>query len=327
MLRILDYSWHQVHSYRLHALPAEFTYVIFRHPIWTLGQRPMPDNFRGGVYPDQVDVMQYDLALLHLDQWCGADNNLRALPFRLMNQICRELPRVIIMHGTPDSESNRREILQLMDDLPVVCNSHAAALEWDGGEGRVDRYGVHQFRTIIHGYAVDEFDSRPFEERDREVITICSGGDMSREYHGLPLVERLKRDTPLVVYGPRGDRPWMPDYAQYRALLARTLCYLSPTRRAPMPGARTEAMLSGCCVVTAPGQDGESFIRHGQTGIVAQTYTDMRDYVQLILEYPEEAYRVGQAGREAARELFDQGRYVAAWLDILREMGVYGLDG
>lgn len=323
MLRILDYAWHQAHSYRLHALPASFTYLAVRPVLWDQRQRPLPTNFLGAVSPQDVAPGSFDLALLHLDQWCDR-LNLRALPYRLMNQIAERagIPQVVIMHGTPDDADNRRRILRLVGDLPVVCNSYQAAAEWDNGEGRRDRHGLPQFRTVIHGYDPGDFWGRPLARRDRWVVTICSGGDISRAYHGIPLIERLMHDLPLAWYGPRGTHAWLPDYGSYREMLARSLLYFSPTRRGPMPGARTEAMLAGCCVVSVPGHDVERFIDHGRTGFIVETYEDARDTLRMLLRDPEVAWAVGQQGREAAQHHFNLVRFVRDWLDVLAGIGL-----
>lgn len=318
-MKILDYPWHQAHLYRLATcLPVAFTVAAIRQPTWNIAQRPIPPNV-SFVAEAAIRPADYALALLHLDQWCDR-LNLRALPFRIMKQITKDLPQVIIMHGTPDSERNRQAILRLVGDLPVVCNSLQAAAEWDGGEERLDCYGLPQFRAIIHGY-VDDFFNYPLDKR-AEAITICSGGELSREYHGLPLVERLKRDVDLVWYGPRGDRDWKVDYTEYRELLASSLIYFSPTRRAPMPGARTEAMLSGCCVVTTPGNDAENFINSWVNGVVVESYTAARDALRMLLEHPAIAYNLGQAGRELALKIFDPKRYAADWQQIFAEVGL-----
>jgi glycosyltransferase involved in cell wall biosynthesis len=272
--------------------------------------------------PEEIDPTEYDLALLHLDNWCDRVN-LRAYPFRVMKAISRDTPQVIIIHGTPDHEHNRQAILRLIGDLPVVCNSHAAALAWDGGDGRVDRYGLPQFRAIIHGYDVDEFYNYPFAARHHEAFTVCSGGEMSREYHGIPLVERMMRDVPeLHWYGPNGDRGWLPTYDQYRDMLSSRLIYFSPTRAAPMPGSRTEAMLSGCAIVTVPGNDFEQYIETGTNGFVVNTYSEAREALQALLAHPEYAFVIGQQGRDTARELFNSDRFVKDWLDLLDEIGV-----
>jgi len=326
-LKILDYSWHQVHLYRMaQALPATFTVVGVKVPHWNTAQRPIPDNVRlVGIHEFDEDVTGYDVAILHLDQWVDR-LNLRASPFRWMRETTREIPQVVIMHGTPDNPQNRKGVLRLIGDLPVVCNSRQAAREWDGGEGRLDRYGLPQFRAIIHGYT-DEFFYYPLSYRSLGAITICSGGDMSRWYHGLSLVERLKREVPLTWYGPRGDQPWRPNYTSYRGLLASALIYFSPTRRGPMPGSRTEAMLSGCCVVSVSGQDAEDYIETGVNGFIVRTYSEAVECLRWLLENPEAAYRVGLQGRKDALKFFDHRRYAANWVMHLMRMGIGGNDG
>lgn len=319
-MKILDYSWHQAHLYRLtQALPATFTVCALRQPPWNLAQRPIPPNVEF-VAPDDIDPRDYDLAILHLDQWCD-DLNLRAFPYRFMNQKVKSIPRVVIMHGTPDSKGNRERVLRLIGDLPVVCNSKQAAREWDGGEERLDKYGLPQFRAIIHGYC-DDWLNYPLALRTEGAITICSGGDLSREYHGLPVVERLKRDVKLTWYGPRGDKPWANNFLEYRRLLARASIYFSPTRRAPMPGARTEAMLSGCCIVSVPGNDIEDYIDSGTNGYIVSTYSEARDVLNWLLDNPAFAFEVGQAGRKTALLAFDPWRYGQDWLRLLVSIGV-----
>lgn len=324
-MNILDYPWHQAHLYRLaQALPATFTVAAIRTPAWNAAQRPIPDNVRF-VEWDGLTAWQpgeYDGALLHLDNWCDR-LNLRALPFRQMRTLTAGLPQVIIMHGTPDDERNRRGILRLIGDLPVVCNSHQAAREWDAGEQRLDRYGLPQFRAIIHGYT-DEWCNYPLAERPDGAITICSGGEMSREYHGLPLVERLRRDVNVIWYGPHGDRPWADNYDGYRHFLAQARVYFSPTRRGPMPGARTEAMLSGCCIVTVPGNDIENIISDGRDGFIVSDYRQARTVLRDLEHNPTVAYDIGQRGRALALREFDPHRYAADWLKVWGEVGVRG---
>lgn len=321
MLRILDYPWHQVHLYRLaEALPARFTLLTLRFPPWNGAQRPLLPNV-SFMSVDNLQPHGYDLAILHLDQWCDDRLNLRAMPYRIMKQSTQNIPQVVIMHGTPDSRLNRQAILRLIGDLPVVCNSRQAAREWDGGEQRADKYDQPQFTSIIHGYR-DEFFNYPLSLRSLGAITICSGGKLSREYHGLTLVERLKRDVDLTWVGPRGDVPWKPNYTAFRGMLAASLLYFSPTRRAPMPGARTEAMLSGCCVVSVPGNDIENYIESWVNGVIVENYIKAREAISALLDQPECAYTIGQRGRKNALKFFDHKRYTSDWLKLLGGIGV-----
>lgn len=323
-LQILDHPWHQVHAYRLHALPAEFTHLLgVREWVWNKAQRPIPTNFRGGVLREHISPGFFDVALMHLDQWCDR-KNLRALPYRVMSITAKDLgiPRLVIMHGTPDNEQNRQNILRLMGDLPVVCNSVQAAEEWDNGEERDDISGLPQFRAIIHGYRVDEFMNYSLEHRRHEIVSVCSGGSISAWYHGTPLLKRLMREIPIVWWGPLGTRKWASNYLQYRQTMAETLIYFSPTSRGPMPGARTEAMLSGCAVVSMQGNDIEQYL-DGTNGLVADSFVGARGMLLDLLQEPERAWEMGQKGRETARQDFEHTRFVRDWLKVLESIGVH----
>lgn len=323
MLKILDHPWHLVHLFRLHALPATFTVLSDVKPwLWQDAQRPQPDTFKGGIGRDEVDG-SFDLALCHLDQWVDRFPE-RGLPFRMMGVVAREhnLPLVCIMHGTPDDARNRRAVLELLGNVPCVCNSHQAAREWDGGEEREDRHGNRQFTPIIHGYDVDEFWSEPLKRRRGVVLSVCSGGSISSWYHGTPLLQRLMRDVPLEWLGPFGNRDWLPDYASYREILASTLIYFSPTRRAPMPGARTEALLAGCCIVSVPGNDFDEMVDDKYEAFIVRTYEEARDTLRRLLAHPQDAWETGDRGRVRARELFAKERFVADWMGYLERMEV-----
>ena len=89
-----------------------------------------------------------------------------------------------------------------------------------------------------------------------------------------------------------------------------------------MPGARTEAMLSGACIVSVPGHDVERYIIDGDNGFIAQSYAQARDVLRELLADPYRAYRVGQRGCAYAKVVFSSRRYVRDWLRYLPTIGV-----
>ena len=105
-------------------------------------------------------------------------------------------------------------------------------------------------------------------------------------------------------------------------MLASSLVYFSPTRRGPMPGSRTEAMLSGCCVVSVPGHDWEHHVQDGVNGFIVRDYKEARGVLKDLLAQPRLAYEVGQAGRALARSRFEHKRFVNQWLAMLTQIGV-----
>ena len=81
-------------------------------------------------------------------------------------------------------------------------------------------------------------------------------------------------------------------------------------------------MLSGCCVVTVPGNDVDAFITNDVTGYIVDGYSYTAVTLDSLLHDPEHAWKVGQAGREMARSMFHKDRFVSDWLDVLGEVGV-----
>jgi glycosyltransferase involved in cell wall biosynthesis len=317
MLKILDHAWHQAHSYRLHALPATFEYYV---PLgvryWEPSIRPAPPNFLG--YVEHPDLQSYDVILSHLDNWCDRAE-MRGTPFRIMNLIGMQsaAKRIAIMHGTPDNEENRLNIERMFDRAPggapfMVCNSEQAYRDWGFGPGRS--------RAIIHGYDVDEFSIS--NQRQAWAVTCCSAGQISRSYHGVPLLERIRREVPVLWVGLNGDLPYFDGYAAYREFLSHSLIYVHTGQRSPMPGARTEAMLSGCCIVTTSNNDADKYIEDGVTGFLCDSADSMIETLKMLLADPRQAYLVGKRGREAARSFFHKARFVDDWLSLLHDLGV-----
>lgn len=91
-----------------------------------------------------------------------------------------------------------------------------------------------------------------------------------------------------------------------------------------------EAMMTGIPVVAIGKQladlkifhdtdtyEVESIIKNGINGYVSNNITDLREYLELLLNNPEQAQRVGEAGRETAIELFGKEKIKEEWRKFL----------
>jgi hypothetical protein len=325
VIKVLDTPWHIVHNRRLMSIPWMHVYLFdpAGRQFWKERHRPRPEempNFGGWVR--RYDPGEYDLIVLHLDNWCaGGPSELRAAPYRYLTSLIPSddpTPQVVICHGRPNDNLNRVRTVQMLEGRWLVLNSHIARAEW--------RYPWSE--AIWHGYQVDEWPQAHFEETNPYALTVCSGGDLSRFYHGIPIIERLKRDVPRFFWlGTRGDFK-CSSFDQYREVLRRARCYVHTTQWAPMSGARTEAMLCGVPVVTTAMDDEACFLVDGENAFVTNDYTEMRERVQQLLKDDQLAQRIGQAGRETVRRLFSVEAYAGRWAAFLQDrVGIGGIDG
>ena len=330
-LRVLTYRWHVPHQYELFKLDAAFTLVTDLGEgscrWWDLGQRPLPINARFARWRD-IDPRQFDLAILHFDEnvlqasadarGVGAD---WGATFRFLRQHLA-IPCVAVCHGTPatDAPERRQALVDFLDDIPVVVNSHQALAEW----------GFRNARVIWQGFDPAEFPLRPEPGlRAPRILTLPGAATAERPgYRGAHLLEavaarlaapldRLRVPEPNLLLS--GNAYADARFAHYVAALHGYDIYFNPTLRSPMPRSRGEAMLCGLATVNADSHDVDRFIENGKNGFLAATAEELADQLGFLLADPARAWRIGQAGRETAMQRFHIDRYLADWRQLVRD--------
>lgn len=326
----------------------------------------------------QYEKGKYDLAILHLDQQCLEESLYdrgKGSLYRHLNEVIQDIPKVVIMHGTPyypenfecdifkcecgnvfaktdyikeeikgdkikyDNNGNMKcrkcselgehkqqfmedqigmssELIlmfkKILGDNYAVFNSHTARKQWgfDGDEKR---------RTIIHGLNPNEWWDLPKEPR---VVTMISPAGLPK-YYDRTFLAAVKEDLQErdIYHCHITVDAMFKNFDEYRNFLGRSLIYFNPTKESPMPRSRTEAMLSGNCVVTTPHQDADTFIRNGENGfIVRRNIKEACDLIEALIYDYSLAKKIGEAGRKTAIELFSEERYLQEWSDFIQKI-------
>jgi glycosyltransferase involved in cell wall biosynthesis len=111
------------------------------------------------------------------------------------------------------------------------------------------------------------------------------------------------------------------NWDDYRKFLGTSLVYVNLTKESPMPRSRTEAMLSGCCVITTPFQDADKFIVDGVNGfIIKRDPEQVVERIKWCLDNQAEAIKIGQNGKKTAQTLFSRERYKKDWKALLEKV-------
>jgi glycosyltransferase involved in cell wall biosynthesis len=300
-LRILGMLNHLGHQYEMLKLsgrrPVAFTYLRGER-VWD-HRRPLPAHLR---WVEEVEPEAYDLAILHLDQRACREESASYRAFRDLADRTQGLPRLVVNHGTPMLEDHPEEaviagIRRLVGDDVMIVNSRAAVARWGWGQ------------PLIHGLSPEEW--TPLPKRPLVVAQVHRG--MAR-YHGIPLLDAVTaglaaRDIPVVNIGVDVQpASWM----EQRRLLGRALIFLNTTLDSPMPRGRTEAMMSGCCVLSTPYHDASDFIVSGENGFLlgkdAAAWCDLVE--ELLGSGFDRAVEIGARGRRTAERLFHVDRYL-----------------
>lgn len=91
---------------------------------------------------------------------------------------------------------------------------------------------------------------------------------------------------------------------------------------------------SGCCVVSTPYQDADTFIKHGVNGFLTSRAAikdprtmdnpeaTARLIKRLVIDEPDLALKIGQEGKKMARKLFCFKNFENQWLKVIEKIGI-----
>jgi glycosyltransferase involved in cell wall biosynthesis len=312
--KIFDIPWHCGHQFEMFKIPnCEFYLLLNSCREWADKARPLPKNVKWVPYYEKG---KYDLAILHVDQQ-SIDPNLanKNTIYKELNNEIKDIPKIVINHGSPvwpEWYQDKNEIIikmrELIGDNLMVVNSHKAVEEW--------KDSAKNIVPIIHGLDPDDWHDLKKEAR---VITAVSPAGLDAYYN------RRLYDETQVELGKRGIQIvyirrhiFFDNWDQYRDYLGKSLIYFDFSLHTPMNRARTEAMLSGCCVVTAKSHDVERFIVDGENGFITlNNPISAANIIEKLLFDYELALKVGQKGKETAKKFFSKERYQKDWLNLL----------
>lgn len=330
-LKIAATTWHVMHAWDLYNALSDVADFYLIDNMWRswrkkeyLAARPIPANVK---FVPFYEEGIYDFAILNVDQQCVNDKIGKTVVFKELNERIKDIPKVIINHGSPvypeflmqtgmtkqqAEEDCRRIIKGMVGDSLMVVNSHEAASEREWGWGY----------PIIHGLEASEWYDLPKEPR---IFTALSPAGCE-EYYNRDIMNEITRKLKMTygydLYWAKMSVKTDGSPEDYKEFLGRSLIYLDVSFRTPMNRARTEAMLSGCCVVQVKGgHDLERFAKDGENMVFVDNSPEaiVKTMVDLIENRYDEAVKIGQAGKETAIKHFNRQRYAEDWKRFITE--------
>lgn len=327
-LRIFDYCWHIAHQWDMvQALKddCEFFYCLNVKRQWDVSIRPLPPEIH---FVTHYTPGAYDVAILHIDQQVIETMHQKRMVYEQFNRCITDIPRIVINHGSPVNPEYVgtlfpqateewmqqyciAEVKKILGGNTMVVNSHAAASAAEWGFGY----------PIVHGMSPDEWLDLPKEPR---VFTALSPGGLSAYYNRECMVKMSD-----ILYDKYGyvlcyahlnvDVDQTPE--AYKTFLGSSLLYVDTSYRTPMNRSRTEAMLSGCCVVQVAGaHDLDLWAQDGKNIVIVPDDPERIASViaSLLSSRYAEALEIGRCGKAMARLRFSRERYRLDWLHLFQ---------
>lgn len=328
--RIFDYCWHTPHQFDMvNALQNEcdFSYCLTSFMHWDGKQRPKPQGIN---FVTHYEPGKYDLAILHLDQRCIIGGTREARIYSEFNEIIRDIPKIVINHGTPVfPEANahfnnkfsslameaeiRAHVRKLVGTNTMVVNSHTAATKEEWG------FGI----PIVHGMNPENWLDLPKEPRIFTALPLQGRESYYNRICMLAAGQYLYNQYGYILSYANYNIQLNHSFDAYRNYLGRSLLYLDTSVRTPMNRARSEAFLSGCCVIQVErAHDLDRWAKNKENIIL--TPNDPKEIARRVADLLEnkyeEALHIGQKGRLMAIKQFDPERYRREWLTLINSL-------
>lgn len=301
--RLSIFTWH-VHGSYLYYL-SQGNYDIYipvneerSEGYYGRGQTfPFGDNVieipAGSVKYYQFDVILYQSAKNYLeDQYADLSPEQRLLP------------RIYLEHNTPHQHTTDTRHVTDDPDMLLVHVTHYNKLMWDNNRTPV--------KVIEHG--VTETGIRYQGDLQKGLVVInhlpqrgrCLGWDIFRE---------MKELVPLDLAGMGNGEHGIGEvlHPQLPAFRSRYRFLFHPVRHTSLALAVCEAMMQGIPVVGLATTELVTVIRNGYNGYVHTDINYLAEKMQELLDDEQLAHRIGEAGRNTARERFCIHRFTNEW--------------
>jgi len=321
-------DWHIAHNAALFDIPnTKWSWLIQHRRGYSEMPRGDLIGKHGIEWVAQYESGKYDLAVIHLDQQCfesEIEKRGKGSLYRELNSVIKDIPKIVIMHGTPyypekfDNDISNdtfakngissvliNKFKHVLGENYAVTNSRVAFKQWDLND--------EKDKAFWHGMDPNEWKDLPKEPR---VVTMIGPAGLDKYYDRIFLraVKEELQDRDIYHCHITADASFK-NFDEYRNFLGRSLIYFNPTRESPMPRSRTEAMLSGCCIITTASHDADQFIKDGENGILLTKRQPrvVADVIEMLLSDYNKAIELGQKAKETAIKVFSKDRYINDW--------------
>ena len=311
-MRELNVLVWQIHGSYLNTHVQSFTGTPYRFYLPTKPGKPEGYGGRGPTYswsPETVEVPAEEVGDLDLDLVVyQTEKNFFEDAREILTPEQRTLPAIYLEHNTPQGRIN--DMVHPIDDPGVllVHVTHFNDLFWDCGETPT--------RVIDHAVMPSTPEGSYTGELDRGVSLV---NDMPRRKRvvGGDVFRRASEEVPLDLFGfdskevagGFGDLPQAEVHERMRAYRF----YFNPIRYTSLPLSILEAMEIGLPVVALATTELVTVIKDGENGFIDTNVDNLVSRMRRLLSDPEEARRIGDAGRRTVRERFGPERFAADW--------------
>lgn len=312
-LNILTFATHERYEESLCKTGHNF-YSLRYGKEWDTTYAPIPENYHIiDSLPESLDI---DLVLSHTS--CNRLQVAHDILTGTTGMAEQAAPPILRhCHVLPDVRFDVDQQIKNYNSLPIKYNSFIS-------EYNRDKWGLDQGYIIEHGVDTEfwgeSYSNKTMPYKENHVLSVvnefptrdwCCGFNLWKEVASSPI-------APYRVVGKcTGEHAGFSQPAEsrehLRQLYQTAAVFLNTSLHSPVPTVMLEAMACGCPVVTTGTCMIPEIIEHGVNGIIANNASDLKFWCRELLDKPDLARKIGEAGRQTILSDFNLKRFIDGW--------------
>lgn len=302
-LRIFTWHIHGSYLYYLAQSPHEFFLPVKSGRPEGYGGRSGSFAWGKNVHEipvDDVRNLTFDCILFQ------SRKNYLEDQYEIFSEEQRDLPKIFLEHDPP--REHPTDTRHFVDD-PQMLLVHVTdfnRLMWDSGKTPT--------RVIPHGVIVPD-DVQYSGELERGLVVVNNLKKRGRRL-GLDLFEAARKTIPLDLVGigseELGGLGSIPNH-ELPAFESHYRFFFNPIRYTSLGLAVCEAMMIGMPILGMATTEMVTTVENGVSGFTDTDLERLVERMKLILDHPDEAYRLSEGAKRSARQKFNIDRFINDW--------------
>ena len=318
-LNILSFDTHEPYQTSLAKTNHNFySFAAKGIRVWNQKGYALPENYVQ--YDGRVESKQIPL---HVDYDLILSQN-KFGQFQIADKISRQLhiPMVSLEHTLPIpgwEPAKFHHLKQMRGCINVFISDYSlGAWGWEDAD---------DVRIIHHGIDTELFNNTK-SERTPHVLSVVNdwrNRDYCCNFQGW---QRITQQLPVKVWG---DNPGLSVPTNSQEHMARemnsSLVFLNTSTVSPIPTSLLEAMSCGCACVSMATCMIPDIIKQGVNGFISNNESELRGYVQVLLNDTALAKKLGLEARKTVQSMFAVDAFVDNWNEVFAEASNIGVFG
>ena len=304
-LNILTFATHERYEQSLCKTGHNF-YSLAVGKTWDTDYGDVPENYH--IINSIPDYLDFDLILAHTDceRLAGVHQYFSGTTDRSGNRT--HIPILRHNHVLPDIRFDVEQ--QKMAAVNPTVNWYS----FISGYSR-DQWGFNQNNSIVIEHGIDtDFWAVGNEKRDNVCLSVVNDWPNRDWCCGFNLWKQTVPGLPVKVFGksPGFSEP-AKSTEHLREIYQKSKIFYNTSLHSPVPTVLLEAMACGCAIVSTATCMIPEVIQHGVNGLISNDPTELRSYLEMVLNNDAIAKKLGENARKTIEQKYNLDRFVMSW--------------